>query len=40
MYISQENALENVVWKMAAILSRPQVLNELSLNFFPGSHWQ
>ena len=25
----QENALENVVWKMAAILSRPQCVNSL-----------
>ena len=32
----QENAFENVVWKMASILSRPQVLNQLSLNFFRG----
>ena len=31
----QENAFENV-WKIAAILSRPKVLNQLFLNYFPG----
>ena len=40
----QGNAFENV-WQMAAILSRPQMLNQLSLNFFHGvllalvRHW-
>ena len=33
----QENAFENVIWKMAAILFWPHVLNQLSLNFFPGT---
>ena len=31
----QENAFENVIWKMAAIWSRPQCVNELQQN---GSH--
>ena len=26
----QENSFENVVWKMAAILSRPQCVNSLT----------
>ena len=30
-YISSENAFENVVWQMAAILSRPQCVNWLML---------
>ena len=28
----QENAFENVVWKMAAILSRPQCVNPIQIN--------
>ena len=44
----QENAFENVVWKMAAILSRPQCVNSLSESkqkvcilegYFLESHW-
>ena len=38
--VSQENAFENDFWKMTAILSHPQVLNQLSQTFYLGSHQQ
>ena len=46
LYISiQENAFVNVVWKMAAILSRPQCVNEIGVRcvvarLSVGGHWQ
>ena len=44
MHFLQENAFENVVWKMAAILSRPQCVNNvvstdfihMDEDYFPG----
>ena len=35
----QENAFANVVWKMAAILSRPQCVNFQHRHVLPKSHW-
>ena len=40
LYISiQENALENIVWKMAAILSRPQCVKTMITYTWLGRYW-
>ena len=39
-FLTEENAFENVVWKMAAILSRPQCVNERKRVWKYRLHWQ